>query len=734
MSIRILEYKFIKSYDFSMSPESVEPQFTIQDVLGNLRVHAQDGDKLDTRKFLGDVYLIQQLGFDTNPAVQRSLEMFGQVRQEIIGKSVLGLLKEDIENKDADQQMQIQRKVIALEMLKLDRLPAVSILISNLRQAYNLEQPGEAEAQEPSLAPSLQKAVNRIGQVLIDQKRGRERPAAVKQLEKELKVPYASSSEAFAKERVETRKILSKWIELEQIDPENSNLMHIPLLESQIRQAAGITPEQDRELDNLHYAYSDSCLAHAAILKRVQAGESLSDPKLAREFIEAFTNLNKTGTTYYKLINQQVGIREAYLRGLLDKAGYKAIAQKGKGVTIVRKTNILNKALGIFKRPQRADGAVSASSEVAEVVPEREDATSLLASEDRLTLEEIRDRILPLGTKIKNHTITQQEIKDFARYRILVAESNDKDKQFLAEYVSRRSAELEKMLQSHKRRLTEGIEEAAYVGEFMRVYEETPGGLDWQKFFCQDGSEAESVFGADFVGQILRVKGKDHSIQDRAGVMALNDGTKIFLGADGVSQSYLGNKSADAAIQVGMEVCRADPNRLFTNPEETLKEMGQAIKAIQPELVEIDQQRIKNNPEDELINEVWKKRLNSSGSQTTFFAVKISPDGTSQFVSAGDGVIQVVDRTGHKDLVPNNLSRSPEGGFSTLEGFIGKVRAGSVKLEPGQMLLFGTDGIKLNEEKIRAQLRDRTQAFDLDQVTDDLTVFAYYQYPYHSSS
>ncbi len=419
-----------------MSAEIEPSPPIIQDVLGRLRTHAKAGDKLNTKEFLGDVFLIQELGHANNPVIQTTLELFGQARQEIVGRSIFGLLRADIINKDEEQ---IGRKVTALEMLKLDRVPEVSTLISNLRKAYNLKLPGEA---------------------------------------------------------------------------------------------VGIIP----------------------------------------------------------IIVEANGVEET--------------------------------------RPPEEGG------------------------------EDV----------------------------------------------------------SHKRKL-------------IRTYEETLGELVYEEFTCRDGSIAEMIRGRDFVGQVLPVENEEHRIDDRAGVMILKDGSKIFLGADGVSMSFDGNKSADAVIRIGMQVCQIDPNKLFTNPEETLNEIGQNVKATQSELVMIYQQQIENNPEiGESLKSVLKDRLDHHGSQTTFFAVKVTPDGNAQFVSVGDGVIQVVDRTGKtSDLVPNIDSRSPEGRFTTLKGFIGKFRTGFVKLKPGQMLLFGSDGIKHNEDNIRTQLLDRRRAPDLDQVADDLTVFAYYQ-------
>ncbi len=116
----------------------VEVRPTIQDTLIKLQGHYKAGEGLDTLGFLRDVYQIKQLGYSEVPQMDNLLKTLGRSRQEIIGRSVLGVLQGGHRNADI---VGMRQNIQVLEMLGLNNLPQVSNLIGILNKAHNLEEP-----------------------------------------------------------------------------------------------------------------------------------------------------------------------------------------------------------------------------------------------------------------------------------------------------------------------------------------------------------------------------------------------------------------------------------------------------------------------------------------------------------------------------------------------------------------------------------------------------------------
>ncbi len=117
-----------------------EPQPTIDNTLHALQAHYGAGKRLDTGRFLADVYRIQELGFAQEPKVDNLLKLLGRARRKVVGDSVLRVLQEAHQ---ADDVPGMRRNIAALEMLGLNGLPQIGSLIGVLNRAYNLDKSSE---------------------------------------------------------------------------------------------------------------------------------------------------------------------------------------------------------------------------------------------------------------------------------------------------------------------------------------------------------------------------------------------------------------------------------------------------------------------------------------------------------------------------------------------------------------------------------------------------------------
>lgn len=268
-------------------------------------------------------------------------------------------------------------------------------------------------------------------------------------------------------------------------------------------------------------------------------------------------------------------------------------------------------------------------------------------------------------------------------------------------------------------------------GELIKVWQDpsrTPVKLSKIRLGEKSG---ERLRGSNFTGFVLPTDEADMVCEDRAGFVELSDGTKVFLGADGVGGSYMGSLAAQAVIDIMQGVLSTDGvdhlKIMFEDPEGFVQALGERLKDSQATILKYYQEHYAN--QSQIIKDVFGAQA-QRGSQTTFFVVAISPGGEVRYISLGDGVIEKMAADGSiEDFLPTEKARAPEGVFSTVEGFKGQFRKGAIHLKVGDVLLFGTDGVKHNLKDLQETFKGSNLLLPptIPQVGDDLTVFVYDQ-------